>query len=292
MQCGKSVVEKIKGICIMDLIFDCGATKTDVCLLADDGNYKIVSAHGFNPNYNDKSVLESVLNMEFHSVGEVENVFYYGTGCGSKDNCAMVSGILEDRFPKAHIEVCSDMMASARALFGDRAGVACILGTGSNSCFYNGCSIETKSVSLGYVLGDEGSGFDIGKKVLQSYFHRCMPADLASRFEERYNASGADLVRQIYDSQFPSRFVASFAKFANENIDHPFVREICSESFRQFIDLYIEQYQSKTKYPVAFSGSVAFAFRNLICECLESKGYKAERFIKSPLEDLVRFHAK
>jgi len=276
----------------MDLIFDCGATKTDVCLLADDGNYKIVSAQGFNLNYNDKSVLESVLNVELRSVAEVENVFYYGTGCGSEVNCAMVSRILENRFPKAHIEVFSDMMASARALFGDRAGVACILGTGSNSCFYNGCSMVTKSVSLGYVLGDEGSGFDIGKKVLQSYFHRRMPADLASRFEERYNASGADLVRQIYDSQFPSRFVASFAKFANENIDHPFVREICSESFLQFIDLYIAQYQSLTNYPVAFSGSVAFEFRNLICECLKSKGYKAEKFIKSPLEDLVRFHAK
>lgn len=273
----------------MDLIFDCGSTKTDVCLLFDDGKFGIASMQGFNPNYNDGSVLESMLD-DLKPIGRANRIFYYGTGCGSAQNREFVSAALKNRFPKAHVEVYPDIMASARALFGNRAGVACILGTGSNSCLYNGSTIERNSVSLGFLLGDEGSGFDIGKKVLQSYFRRDMPADLLSAFENHYNVS-TDLIHQIYDSQTPSRFVASFARFACENLGHPFVKDLCEKSFERFIDLYIVEYQSEPQYPIAFSGSVAFAFKDLISECLKNRGYCAEKFIKSPIESLAEYHS-
>lgn len=279
----------------MILIVDCGSTKAEWVVLENKNVVEMCVTNGFNPNFNELNLLTGIIHDCFNKVIEcksVASVFYYGSGCGNDVNVAKVKSVFEEFFTDANVEVCSDVMASCHALFGNGNGIACILGTGSNACLYNGKNIVKNAVSLGYVLGDEGSGCHIGKQIVHDYFYYTMPNDLRQKFSDEFKLTRDALIENVYKSPQPSRFLASFAKFASENIGNQYIADLVSRCFNEFIDYYIcpltKEYHGET---VGFVGSVAFYFQDLLKQCLENKGFNVGKIIKSPMEGLIRFYS-
>ena len=177
----------------MKLIIDCGSTKADWVIVKGDKTIKKFQTEGFNPNYTDKKNISSIITNEVgykSYIQDITEIFFYGTGCGKTQNCNLIHELLKSVFDKADIFVTHDIMAACHALFGNNKGIAYILGTGSNSCYYDGDNIVEKAVSLGYIIGDDGSGSHIGKELLRAYFYKEMPDELSYIFEKEYNING------------------------------------------------------------------------------------------------------
>ncbi len=279
----------------MKLIIDCGSTKADWIILDDGVILKKIKTEGFNPNYTDKdSILGIVVDETSYQeyVQSITEVYFYGSGCGNIENCNKIKDILSSIFTYAKIEVTHDMMAACRAVLGENKGIACILGTGSNSCCYNGELITEQSVSLGYVLGDEGSGSYIGKNLIRDYFYKKMPKDLSVDFEESYDINIKTVINRIYHDTQVSRYFASFAKFAYKNIENQYIQDLCSRCFDEFIDNFIIIYEHAKETEIGFVGSIAYYFRDIIKCRLETKGLKPGEIIKDPIDGLVEFHSK
>lgn len=278
----------------MKLIIDCGSTKADWIILNGRDVLKRFKTDGFNPNYMDKdSILRIILNETSYTeyLPLIREIYFYGSGCGNSDNCNKIKKILNSVFYNANLEVTHDMMAACRAILGDDKGVACILGTGSNSCCYDGVSITDQAVSLGYILGDEGSGSYIGKKLVRDYFYKIMPNDLSLKFEEEFEVNINTVINKVYHDSQVSKYFASFARFAYENIGNKYIQDLCSICFDEFIDNFILIYKLSKETKIGFVGSVAYYFQDLIKQRLECKGLKSGKVVKDPIDGLVEFHA-
>lgn len=275
----------------MQLIVDSGSTKTEWVVLDKQSVIWQSATQGFNPNYMDKGVLAAVLRETFPKdiSDDVETVHYYGSGCGAENNCQLVKGVLSEAFPKARISVTHDLMAAAHALFGQNKGIACILGTGANACVYDGKNIVDSAVSLGYLIGDEGSGTSIGKAVTRSYFYGFMPKDLSKAFDEQYHLTPKAFVDRLYHQPQPNSFISEFARFAGAHLSHPFIQTLCAKCFHEFIEAFVSRFDDYKKLEISFVGSVAFHFQSILCPCLEEKGLHLGKIIKSPLEGLVAY---
>lgn len=277
----------------MIVIVDCGSTKAEWAFL-DDG--KIVEKHttnGFNPNFCELELLSSIALDNTHNCIDsecIKKLYFYGTGCGNETNIIKVRSVLESVFINAEIFVHSDILGSCHAIFGRQSGIACILGTGSNACLYDGNNIVKRAISLGYVLGDEGSGCHIGKKIVHDYFYGLMPNDLRVIFEETYNLTRENLIEKVYKSPQPSRFLASFAKFSKENIDNQYITKLIKESFNEFIDYHVLPLSShETK--IGFVGSVALHFQDILFQCLKEKNLQLGEIIQHPIDGLTRYYS-
>ena len=267
------------------LIVDAGSTKVEWLVMEDGKVVQRITTSGYNPNYAEPSALEKILFQEIpHDLEEVGSVAYYGTGCGSEVNCNLVEDLLRKRFPDAEVYVSHDMMGAARALFGEGRGIACILGTGANSCLYEDGKILDKAVSLGYLVGDEGSGCYIGRKLVRSYYYRLMPNDLRALFEAEYQLDLKSFIDRVYHQPEASKYLAGFTRFAGEYKDHPFVRQLVKECLDDFIDVFVMRYQDCRELPIGFVGSVAYHFRDILQECLESRGLHLGKVLASPVE--------
>lgn len=278
----------------MKLIIDCGSTKADWIILNGRVVLKRFKTEGFNPNYTDSnSILRIILNETSYTeyLPLIRDVYFYGSGCGNPDNCNKIKKILSSVFYNANFEVTHDMMAACRAILGNDKGVACILGTGSNSCCYDGVSITDQAVSLGYILGDEGSGSYIGKKLIRDYFYRIMPNDLSLKFEKEFEVKINTVINKVYHDSQVSKYFASFARFAYENIGNKYIQDLCSICFDEFIDNFILIYKLSKETKIGFVGSVAYYFQDQIKQRLECKGLKLGKVIKEPIGGLVGFHA-
>ena len=273
----------------MRLIIDAGSTKMGWILM--DGPE--VKAHfvtkGFNPNYSPvQDLIETCRGASLPN--EIQSIHYYGTGCGNEQNCQIIKEVFQARFPHAEIHVTHDLMAACHAVLGHEKGIACILGTGSNSCLYDGKSIVEKAVSLGYLIGDEGSGMHIGREVVRAYFYGFMPEDLRQKFEETYHLELKDFIDKVYHQPQPSRYLATFAKFAGEHQSNPFIKELVKGCFKAFIEAFVLRFEHSKTMKVSFVGSVAFHFQNLLKESLLEYGFAMGEVMPSPAEGLIRYY--
>lgn len=279
----------------MRLIVDCGSTKADWVLL--DGNKVInnTQTEGFNPNYTDKEHILSIAlsNNSYNTyLQDITEVLFYGSGCGNQHNVDLMKDVFKSIFIHSEIHVYSDMMAACHAVSAHKNGIVCILGTGSNSCLFNGDEIVDKAVSLGYIIGDEGSGSHIGKTILHDYLYKTMPQDLYSKIENEYNIDVESFIDNVYHSNQPSKYLASFAKIAIENKNHDYIINLCRKCFDEFIDCFITRYDKCHEYEVSFVGSVAYYFQNVIKERLEKRRLKMGEVSKSPIEGLVGYYSE
>ena len=273
----------------MRLIIDAGSTKMEWILL--DGNVvkQRFYTEGFNPNYSDRQFLVEMCRGASLPNG-IQSIHYYGTGCGNEQNCQTIKEVFQNHFSDAEIHVTHDLMAACHAALGHEKGIACILGTGSNSCLYDGESIIEKAVSLGYLVGDEGSGMHIGREVVRAYFYGFMPEELRMKFDMEYHLALKDLVQRLYHEGQPSRYLASFAKFAGENQSHPYIQGLVKGCFKAFIEAFVLRYKACKSLKVSFVGSVAFHFQDILKESLADYGIKSGEIMQAPAEGLIKYY--
>ena len=219
----------------------------------------------------------------------VKQIYFYGAGChGEKQNDIIKRGV-GGFFTAAEIEVNHDLLASARATCGGEAGIACIVGTGSNSCLYDGEKIVDNVDNMGYLLGDEGSGFYIGKLLIRSFFLRDMPSDIEALFIRQYRQSKREILDAIY-SPGANVYIASFAKFASEQRDHSFIKGVVRGAFKPLGEDYLLKYEGVRGLPIHFVGSIAYHFRGILEEVLKTYDLRIGKVIQKPIGDLVKYH--
>lgn len=276
----------------MILIADSGSTKTSWALINKDDHTTIDTA-GYNPYYMGPDEIKRILNEEMTEKflkASIDEIHYYGSGCSTEKNCGMVSEALKEHFPDTDININHDLLAAARSLLGRKEGIACILGTGANSCSYDGKEITHNVASLGYMFGDEGSGAYIGKKFLEAYLKGKLPKEINDAFMDTFNYSLEDILGKVYGVGNPSTFMASFTRFMAdyEHIDD--VREILFESFIEFFNESVSKYERHKQVPVSFIGSVAYHFRHILNEAAWHMGISIGRIEQAPMEGLIRYH--
>jgi glucosamine kinase len=274
------------------LIADSGATKAEWCLL-HNGKKKILFTQGISPYFLDTDQIAELVTKELASKLKnvtIEQIHYYGTGCSNIENAKSVKKALARVFPKAVVHVNTDLMAAARAVCGNEKGVASILGTGSNSCFYNGKTIVKNSPGIGYVLGDEGSGAYLGKKVIQYYLYNTFDEDLRARFDAKFVTTASEILDNVYKKPLPNRYMASFALFLAENRDHYMIENIIEDGLNDFFFQHLCKYNEVWKYPVNFVGSVAYGFKDVIKELCSSYEFEMGKVLKNPMEGLIKYH--
>jgi glucosamine kinase len=278
----------------MILIADGGSTKTDWRLVSPPGETVAIQTIGFNPFLSTSAEIEEILWKEldpFLVSRHVKLVIYYGAGCSSVSKNEIVSNAFRSFFPEADIFIHHDLLAAARALCGDRPGIACILGTGSNSCLYDGHDVVSGMPSLGYFFGDEGSGAYLGKMLLTAYLHDELPPDLHAIFRNRYPLSLENILDAVYSKGKPSRFLASFSEFVSEYQQHPYINDLIHLNFAEFFKYFVVRYPNFMDFPVSCVGSIAFVYQSQLQEVANGLGFSIKQVLKSPIDGLVRYHA-
>ena len=276
----------------MILIADSGSTKCDWILCDNSGKAPIrIKSKGLNPAILSKKEFSDILNKsealnEYKDI--VTNIHFFGAGCGTKKSQNKVNKILESYFQNAKSETSEDTMAAIMATTKEPA-VVCILGTGSNCCYYDGKTAHLKSPALGYVLMDEGSGNYFGKELLKTYYYKQMPKELRLLFEKDYNLKEKEVVKKLYKSPTPNKYLAEFARFLFKNENHPFIKQLIMGGMNTFVNNHISLYNQELKtVPLHFVGSIAYYAQDYIQLALSKKGLKASSFIKSPIDNIIK----
>ncbi len=275
----------------MRLIADSGSTKVDWRAIHSDGSIQEISTAGINPFFQTEEQI--VYELQQHLVPDisasVNEIHFYGAGVTSGDKVQVLQNCFRKVFPKARANAYTDLLAAARALCGAKPGIAAILGTGANSCYYDGKEIVDNVPACGFILGDEGSGAVLGKKFISDYLKRQLPSDLNTLFDQKYNLNYGIVVERVYRQPFPNRYLATFSVFLNENRNHPYVEKLLKDSFTEFYTRNIMQYDYK-KYPVNIVGSVAFHYKDTLTEVASTLGLKIGKIIQSPIDGLAEYH--
>lgn len=279
----------------MILIADCGSTKIDWCLLDAGEVKKRVFTGGMNAvMLTEEEMALRIAEELMPQLGDepIDKVVFYGAGCIAEEVCDNVRRAISHNIPSASsIEVYTDLLAAARALCGRSAGIACIMGTGSNSCYYNGEKICDNVSPLGFILGDEGSGAVLGKLLIGDVLKNQLPADLCAKFLEQYDLDRLTIIRRVYKEPQANRFLASVTPFLRQNIDNEAVRQLVLSSFMAFFRRNVMQYPEASSLPVNFVGSIAFYYNSVLEEAAEAVGCHIGKVIKSPMEGLIEFHS-
>lgn len=274
------------------IIADSGSTKTTWTVMTPgrEGAERVLTA-GINPFYQKEEEIVSLLEREFpHRPRGVKALFFYGAGCANETVNAIVYRALRQYFAVEAIEVQSDLMAAARALCGHEAGIACIMGTGSNSCYYDGKTIAEHVSPLGFILGDEGSGAVLGRTFLSDLLKHQLPAHLEKAFYEAHPVTPAEILDHIYKQPFPNRYAARFSRFMHLHRQEPAIRKIILFQFGLFVERNLLQYRAVRELPVHFCGSIAHHFRDELRETLRLHGLLPGKILPDPMEGLVSFH--
>ncbi|MEG2514178.1 MAG: ATPase [Bacteroidaceae bacterium] len=276
----------------MILIADSGSTKTDWCVVEHGRVVQQIFTKGINPFFQTedeihKEVRETLVPM----LGEhpIDNIYFYGAGCAFPEKIEIVHSAIT-RYFKIPVEVGSDLLAAARALCGKESGIACIMGTGSNSCMYDGRNIVDNVSPLGYILGDEGSGAVLGKLLVGNCLKNQLSPKLKEKFFKEYGLTPADILDRVYKKPFPNRFLASLSPFLSENIQDPTIYALVNKAFRDFFVRNVMQYDYRN-YKVHFIGSVARYYKPVLIDVASELGIQLGVIIKSPMEGLVKFHS-
>ena len=276
----------------MILIADSGSTKTDWALQSADGVLARFHTQGINPFHQDRTVIAGILSCELLpqiDADAVERVCFYGSGVRPELESVMVS-LLQGTFLRAkHVEAHSDLLGASRALCGHNYGIASILGTGANSCLYDGKTIIQNTPALGYILGDEGSGGVLGKHFLHELYKGVLSKDICSEFEREYGLTMADVIQRVYREPMPNRFLASLAPFIHRHLSDDAVKQIVINNFRDFFRYNIRPY-GLSGMPVSFVGSIAWYFRDQLSEAARIEGFAVGTILRSPIEGLIEYH--
>jgi N-acetylglucosamine kinase-like BadF-type ATPase len=276
----------------MILIADSGGSKTDWRLLQSDGAIDQANTPGFNPYYQPihdlKKNVEEALLPKINE--KVDKIFFYGAGVSSEKNQLTIQDALKDYFPEAKIEIGWDLLAAARALCGHEPGIACIMGTGSNSCQYDGEKIVDNVANLGWILADEGSGANLGKKLVVDYLRKKMPSTLSEQFHARFPFHREDILERVYQHEKPSAFLASFAKFIFQHLNDSYCYQLVYDSFSEFYENNVMKYNNYQNLKVHFTGSIAFYFSDILRQVANDKGITVKNILEGPIAGLTLYH--
>lgn len=278
----------------MILLADSGSTKTHWCLLTDTGQIKSqATTKGINALMVSADELSARLHSELPAditSQPISAIYYYGAGCVSETVCNNVRNAISNVVPAAKIEVNTDLLAAARAMLADSPGVACILGTGSNSCFYDGSAIVDNVSPLGYILGDEGSGAVLGRLLVGDVLKRQLQPQLCEKFFNQYGLDRLAIINRVYKEPNANRFLASFAPFLSENIDHPQIQTLVLDSFESFFRRNVMNYPTTDN--ICFVGSIARHFEPWLRKAADNCGLKIAKIAASPMDGLINYHIK
>ena len=275
------------------LIADSGATKAEWCLVKGKGK-KTIFTDGISPYFLDTPAIVDLLQKQFVPSmrnAYIDEIYYYGTGCANPNNAKIVKKALQKVFPGTKVNVNHDLMAAARAVCGNTKGVACILGTGSNSCYYDGKRIVKNSPGLGYILGDEGSGAYLGKRVLQYYLYNTFDEDLRARFDATYVTNTVEILENVYKKPLANRYLAGFARFLADNRGHYMIENIIEDGLNDFFFNHLCKYRETWKLPVSFVGSIAFGFKDVLQELCNAYEFELGKVLKNPMSGLIEYHS-
>lgn len=275
------------------LLAESGSTKTDWCLLRPGSTDVHFHTSGINPYLQSPAAIGDMLEAELHwdkSQHDADQITFYGAGAGSDSNQKLIHDSLTRYFGIKNVGVKTDMMAAAHSLCGTEKGVVCIIGTGSNSCYYDGNKIAEQQANLGYVAGDEGSGNYMGKRVLQYYAYKTFDAELHESFEMLFGSNLPEILHHIYREPFPNRYLAGFTKLLVDNRGHFMVENIIEDCLNDFFHHHILKYRSSWKQQIHFTGSIAWAFQDVIENLCHQFELELGKIVKSPMEGLIRYY--
>jgi glucosamine kinase len=277
----------------MKLVAESGGTKTNWCAVSDTKETKIISTIGLNPNFVSEESFRDALSSEVLPGLKnpfIEEVWFYGAGCSGKTMEKKVQDAIRSVLKSAEIYVLSDLAGAARGLLGTGKGFVCMIGTGSNSGYYDGKNISANVPPLGFILGDEGSGASLGKKLLADFLRGIMPPLLAKEFKKDYGAEKDEIVSHVYRGIFPSRFIGGFVQFLKDHISDPYCRNLVKTSFEEFVQRNLKLYRTKGKTEIAVTGSVAWHFRDILEEVFMKNDFIITTMARAPIEGLIRYH--
>lgn len=275
------------------LIADSGATKTAWSIIENTG-VKIFFTQGISPYLMSETQIEGILQNELlPSIKKThfDAIYYFGTGCKSEENAALIKLVIQKSFPNTPIvEVSHDMMAAVKATCFDEPGIACILGTGSNSAVYDGKKITKNRSGIGYILGDEGSGAYLGKKVVQYYLYDSFDVDLKQKFEEKYQTNPTEILENVYKKALPNRYLAQFARFLAENRSHTIVENILEDGINDFFFTHLCRYEESKTLPIHFVGGVSNAFADVIENLCGKYHFQLGKILDNPMDGLIEYY--
>ena len=277
----------------MMLIADSGSTKTDWCVILDNTPIKRIGTKGLNPFFQSEEEIQQELT---HSLlpqlpeGTIDSVYCYGAGC-TPEKAPTLRRAIADSLPiVGNIKAYSDMLAAARGLCGREAGITCILGTGSNSCFYDGKEIVNHISPLGFILGDEGSGAVLGKLLVGDILKNQLSPAIKEAFLKQFDLTVPEIIDRVYRQPFPNRFLASLSPFIAQHLEEPGIRQLVLGSFIAFLRRNVMQYDY-TQYPAHFIGSVAHCYKEILQEAAQETGIRIGKILQSPMEGLIQYHS-
>ncbi|UZT96953.1 ATPase [Chryseobacterium fluminis] len=280
----------------MVAVVDGGSTKCDWVIL-DDFNQVFLKTEtiGFNPNNIAAELIipEIEKNISLSSVrNSITKVFFYGSGCGIPENCAIIEHELHKFFTQAEVAAKEDLMAAAYAAYNGKPAIVCILGTGSNSCYFDGQKLKIKLPSLGFLMGDEGSGSAIGKQVVRRFFMQKLPEDLQLQFQETYQLTIEEALKNMYHKARPNAYLADFNKFVVERKDHPYFQKMVYEEMKNFFDYQVLPYEESKEVEINFIGSIAYYYENILRSAAAELHLNIGHVVQKPIESLVDYHIK
>jgi len=276
----------------MILIADSGSTKTDWCVSDREEQLQRITTKGLNPYFITEGGIEGEIRLSLLPKLQThlfDAFYFYGAGC-TPEKIPMMQSALSECIEAKTIEINSDLLAAARGLCGRNPGIACILGTGSNSCYYDGEKIASNVPSLGFILGDEGSGSALGKLLVSDLLKNQLPPGLKEKFLQEFDLTLGMIIERVYRQPFPNRFLASFSPFLLRNIEEPSVRSLIFTGFRSFLTRNVMQYDYE-RYPIRFIGSIAHHFREILKEAVLASGMQLGGIMQNPMVGLVKYHS-
>lgn len=278
----------------MNAIIDSGSTKSDWVIIGDDNEEKFrTHTKGFNPYFiNAREILAALKENEelVEAADEIKHIFFYGAGCSSERMCAVVQKAFDEFFPNSNNHIDHDLKAAAYTAYNGKPTVACILGTGSNSCFFDGENLYEACPSLSYILGDEGSGNHLGRELLRNYFTNKLPKHLARAFDERYNLTIGELNKRVYQEKFANTYLATFSRFVADHKYEPFIQQMVYKCLKDFFVYQVLPYKEAASSEVNFIGSVAFYYDEILGAVANEFNMKIGKIVKKPINDLVNYH--
>ncbi|MBI5218695.1 MAG: ATPase [Bacteroidia bacterium] len=278
----------------MILLADSGSTKTEWRLISGNGSVSVFKTIGLNPFFVTADEAGKIIDRKFLKIDKsvVQKVFFYGAGCTDEKQCEVINSAIRSNFKNAVIDVQSDLLGAARALFGEEKGIAAILGTGSNSGVYDGKTIVENVLSLGYILGDEGSGSFLGKKFITALLRNELPVTIRKQFYKEYDLNKEQILNAVYREPFPNRWMAQFSVFIKKKSSDAFIKNMVEKSFKAFFENQVSVYKECSDFPIGFVGSVASNFSEELKKIAAEYNFEISRMLNSPVEALVSFHLK
>ena len=274
------------------LIADSGSTKTAWKLISTSGEVETIKTSGINPFFRTEEDIFQELSAKLlpETGTDIQQIFFYGAGIVNTEKGDIIRRALNRIYPEAVSEAHSDVLGAARALFGDEAGIACILGTGSNACLYDGNRIAMGISPLGFILGDEGSGAVMGRKLLGDYFKEVMPVRIRDEFAKRFELTREEALNRVYRTEKPNQFLAQFVPFLSEHRDSAYCQEFVQQNFMEFFERNIVKLPSFSHYKIGFVGSVAYHFSEILSNTASYYGYENITILKDPIDGLETYY--